>query len=184
MMKMKAIGLGVALVAVILFNATVSRAAGLEFYLSVTGVAQGLFKGEVVRKGFEGKIAGLSFDYELVSPRDAVSGMVTGKRQHKPIRIKKAWGPASAQFFAAQVRNEPLSIVMDFFMPDPMTGAMILDRTIRLTNATVVSFASHSDVFEVNTKVPPTDTIELTFQQIEITDHRSKQVVGDGLMAP
>lgn len=181
-MKAKTIGLGFALVAIIVCNATVSLAAA-EFYVAVTGAMQGPFKGEVVnRKGFEGKIAGLSFDYELVSPRDAVSGMATGKRQHKPVRIKKAWGAASAQFFTALIRNESLSIVMDFLAPDP-SGMMVLDHTIKLTNAAVASFKSHSDS-DVNPTAPPTDIIELVFQQIEITDHRSKQIVGDSWMAP
>lgn len=180
-MKMKAIGLGFALAAIMVCNATVSLAAG-DFYVAVTGAMQGPFKGEVVKKGFEGKFAGLSFDYEVVSPRDALSGMATGKRQHKPVRIKKAWGAASPQFFTALIRNESLSIVMDFLAPDP-SGMMVLDHTIKLTNASVASFKSHSDS-DVNPTAPPTDIIELVFQQIEITDHRSKQIVGDSWMAP
>jgi type VI secretion system Hcp family effector len=180
-MKLKTIGIGLALVGIFVCNATVSHAAQ-EFYVAVTGVMQGPFKGEIAKKGLDTKFAGLSFDYEVVSPRDAASGQATQKRQHKPIRIKKAWGPASPQFFAALTRNESLSIVMDFLAPDP-AGMMVLDHTIKLTNAFVGSFKTHSDS-DVNPAAPPTDIIELVFQQIEITDHRSKQVVSDGWMAP
>ena len=86
---MKAFGLAVGLCAVMLFGAAAAQAAP-EFYVSITGVRQGPFPGEVIRKGFEGKIAGLSFDYSVVSPRDSVTGQITVKRQHRPIRIKKA----------------------------------------------------------------------------------------------
>ncbi len=155
----------------------VGAEAAPEFYVSVTGTLQGPFKGEVFTKGLEGKFAGLSFDYEVVSPRDAASGQAAGKRQHKPIRIKKPYGPASLQFYAALTKNEPLSVVMDFMATDA-SGAMVLDHTIKLVNASVASVKMHSDK-DVAPAAPATDVIELVFQQIEITDHRSKQRVGD-----
>ncbi|HEX7766047.1 MAG TPA: hypothetical protein VF443_05000, partial [Nitrospira sp.] len=78
----KTIGLTVAGVMLVLCGAATAQADNI--YISVKGARQGMFKGEVMQKGFEGKIAGLKFRYELVSPRDAVSGLPTGKRQHKP----------------------------------------------------------------------------------------------------
>lgn len=38
----------------------------------------------------------------IISPRDAASGMPTGKRQHAPVTFVKEWGPATPQL--AQVR--------------------------------------------------------------------------------
>ncbi|MBD0316459.1 MAG: type VI secretion system tube protein Hcp [Nitrospiraceae bacterium] len=160
----------------LVLNAVAAEAAP-EFYVSVTGAIQGPFKGELVNKGFEGKFAGLSFDYEVVSPRDAASGLASGKRQHKPIRIKKPFGPASVQFYAALTKNESLSVVMDFMATD-QSGVMVLDHTIKLTNASVASVKMHSDK-DVVPAGPANDVIEFTFQQIEITDHRSKLRVGD-----
>jgi hypothetical protein len=35
--------------------------------------------------------------YYVVAPRDAASGMATGKRQYAPVKIVKEWGAASPQ---------------------------------------------------------------------------------------
>jgi type VI secretion system secreted protein Hcp len=156
--------------------------AAPEFAVQVTGQIQGQFKGESTRKGFENKFVGLSFDHEVVSPRDAASGQPVGKRAHKPVRITKAWGPASLQFFAALTKNESLTVIMDFFTVD-QTGILVLDHTIKLFNASVASYRSHSDS-DVNPKAPQADAIELVYQKIELTDHRGKASVMDDWLAP
>jgi type VI secretion system secreted protein Hcp len=156
--------------------------AAPEFAVQVTGQIQGQFKGESTRKGFENKFVGLSFDHEVVSPRDAASGQPVGKRAHKPVRITKAWGPASLQFFAALTKNESLTVIMDFFTVD-QTGILVLDHTIKLSNASVASYRSHSDS-DVNPKAPQADAIELVYQKIELTDHRGKASVMDDWLAP
>ena len=168
----------------VLLATSVAQAAP-EFYVSITGSAQGPFNGEVVRKGFEGKIAGLTFDYSVVSPRDAASGQATGKRVHKPIRIKKAWGAASIQLFNAVTKNEVLpAVVFDFFSVDP-NGVMVLDHTIKLTNAFVASIAHNSESLGTSSiALPPTETVEFVFQQIELINHRSKTAAMDSMLAP
>jgi type VI secretion system secreted protein Hcp len=166
-------------VTTVVLIAGVAQAAP-EFAVQVTGQIQGKFKGESTRKGFEGKFMGLTFDQEVASPRDAASGQATGKRVLKPIRIKKAWGPASLQFVAAVTKNEALAVVMDFFVADP-SGLVVLDHTVKLTNAFVASYKTNSDVA---VQTPQTDTIELVYQTIEITDHRGKGSVTDSLLAP
>jgi type VI secretion system secreted protein Hcp len=156
--------------------------AGPEFAVSVSGAIQGKFKGEMLNKGFEDKFAGLSFDYEVLSPRDVATGQMTLKRQYRPIQIKKAWGPASLQLYAALIKNELLTVTIDFFTIDPK-GLLVLDHTIKLGNAAVASFKSHTDS-AVNPAAPQTDVIEFVFQQIEIKDLRSNGAVSDSLMAP
>ena len=44
-----------------------------------------------------GKVTEASY---VVTPRDAASGMATGKRQHAPVRITKEWNAASPQLSA------------------------------------------------------------------------------------
>ncbi len=41
-------------------------------------------------------------EYTVVSPRDAGSGMPTGKRQHGSVTIVKEWGPATPQLMAVK----------------------------------------------------------------------------------
>ncbi len=177
-MSMRLIGFAWLVCALTLLGTAESQAAP-EFYVSVTGAIQGPFKGELQTKGLEGKFAGLKFDYELVVPRDLATGQISQKRQHKPIRIQKAWGPASLQFYSALLKNEPLSVTIDFLSQDP-SGQMVLDHTVKLTGATVSSFASHSELGQL----PVTDTIELVFQKIELIDHKGKAAVMDNWLVP
>jgi type VI secretion system secreted protein Hcp len=175
-MVVKAFGVAIL---VTLLTATMGHAAQ-EFAVQVAGQIQGKFKGEGTRKGFEDKIMGLSFEQEVKSPRDTATGQATGKRLHQPIRIKKAWGPASPQFFAAVAKNELLTVVMDFFVVES-SGISVLDHTVKLTNASVASYRSSSDA---TVQGPQIDTIEFVSQTIEIIDHRGKGAVTDSLLAP
>jgi type VI secretion system secreted protein Hcp len=114
-------------------------------YVSIKGMKQGPFKGEVLQKGFEGKIAGLKFHYDVLSPRDPATGMATGKRQHKPVMITKEWGAASPQLFQALVTNEVLSeVVIDFVSVDPK-GVMALSHSIKLTNAGIADISQSTE---------------------------------------
>jgi type VI secretion system secreted protein Hcp len=177
-MRMK----GVVLACMVVLFTAVSAQAAPEFAVSVTGAIQGKFKGEMLNKGFEDKFAGLGFDYEVTTPRDLSTGQMTQKRRYQPIRIKKAWGSATLQLYAALIKNESLTVTMDFFAPDPK-GILVLDHTIKLGNAAVASFKSQTDTI-VNPTAPQIDAIEFVFQQIEITDHRGKGAVSDSLLAP
>ena len=145
----------------------------------MTGAIQGPFKGELQTEGLEGKFAGVKFDYDISVLRDLATGQVTQKRQHRPVRIQKAWGHASLQFYSALLRNEVLSVTIDFVTQDP-SGQMVLDHTVKLTGAVLASFASRSELGQL----PVTDTIELVFQKIEVVDHKTKAAVADSLAAP
>lgn len=185
-MRMKMAGMALGVLVLALMQSVVAEAAQ-EFYFSAIGARQGAFKGESTRKGFENKIVGLTFDYSVVSPRDPATGQATGKRQHRPVRIIKPWGASSTQFFAALVTNEVLpSVTIDFFSMSVTTGQMLLDHTVKLTNATVAGITHHSDngvVEEKTGKAPAYESIELTFQQIEVIDHLNKGMAMDQWMA-
>jgi len=162
-----------------LFHTATVNAAD-NFYVTVTGAIQGPFRGEVTSAGLENKtFRGLKFDYEVVNPRDPQSGLLIGKRTHKPLTLQKAWGPASLQLFSALTRNETLTVVIDFFSIQ-RTGKLALDHTIKLNNASVMSFQANANT--ENRQAPPTDTIELVFQTIELIDHLSKTTAIDDAM--
>ena len=61
----------------------------LNAYLTLTGETQGDIKGSVTQAGREDSIMVIATQHEIVSPRDAASGLPTGKRQHKPFVITK-----------------------------------------------------------------------------------------------
>ena len=166
------------LVSVVVLHTTTVNAAD-NIYVTVTGAIQGPFRGEVFTAGLENKtFRGLKFDYEVISPRASQTGLPSGKRTHKPLLIQKAWGPSSVQIFSALTHNELLTVVIDFFSLQ-RTGKLGLDHTIKLNNASVMSFHSNADTD--NRQAPPTDTMQLVFQSIELIDHVSQSAAMDSL---
>lgn len=61
----------------------------LNAYLKLSGKKQGQIKGSVTQKGRENTIMVIAVSHEILSPRDAASGIATGKRMHKPFVITK-----------------------------------------------------------------------------------------------
>lgn len=143
----------------------------LNAYLTLKGQKQGQIKGSVTQKGREGSIAVYAVNHEVLSPRDAGSGLATGKRQHKPIVITKEIDKASPLLFKALVTNETLTeAVLKFFAPQA-NGTEANNYTIKLTNAAIASIQTdmENNKFEPGTKLPVLERIALTYQKIEWT---------------
>jgi type VI secretion system secreted protein Hcp len=103
--------------------------------MTVTGQATGVIQGE----GPNGTIETLAFQHEIVSPRDAASGLPTGRRQHKPLTIVKPIDKATPLLHKLLTQNENAQVVIDFFRKNPQTGVQEKYYTITLTDATVSS---------------------------------------------
>jgi type VI secretion system secreted protein Hcp len=119
--------------------------------LSVTGQQQGAFTSP------DGPAIGLTaISHEIVSPRDASSGLPTGKRQHKPLVITKELDKTSPLFLNALIQNENLTqVLIGLLEPGSATPYM----TIKLTNASIASRA----------QAGATEIISFTYQKIEWT---------------
>ena len=114
----------------------------LNAYLSLKGQKQGDIRGSVTQKGREGKIMVIAAEHEVVSPRDAASGLPTGKRMHRPYVITKELDAASPLLYAALVNNENLPTwELQFWAPSAGTGTgtgnEVQRYTVRLTNASI-----------------------------------------------
>ena len=105
------------------------------FRMVVTGQSTGDIQGE----GPEGSIEGLAYQHEIVSPRDAASGLPTGRRQHKPFTIVKPIDKATPLLHKLLTTNENSQVTLIFYRRSPQTGAQEQYYTITLTNASVVS---------------------------------------------
>src|SRR5829696_8166488 len=81
----------------------------LNAYLKLKGQKQGEIKGGVTQKGREGKIAVIAVSHEIVSPRDAASGLPTGKRMHKPFVITKELDKSTPLLYNVLVNNENIT---------------------------------------------------------------------------
>jgi type VI secretion system secreted protein Hcp len=147
----------------------------LNAYLSLKGQKQGNINGSVTQKGRENKIAVIAVSHEIISPRDAASGLPTGKRMHKPFVITKEVDKASPLLYNALVNNENITAwELQFWRPavaaaGPGGGMEEQYYTVKLTNANIASI----DMRMLNTRDPNLakfaeyEEIAFTYQKIE-----------------
>jgi len=145
--------------------------ANSTLFMQVTGQKQGVIRGEVTQKGRENQHRLLAYSHEIVTPRDAASGLPTGRRQHQPFRIVKLLNEGSPQLMTALTTGENLtSVVINVWTPSAV-GTEIVLMTYTLTNARIVSLRpwmpNHSDASAVN--YPPSEEIAFTYQRITVT---------------
>jgi type VI secretion system secreted protein Hcp len=165
------------------FAVAVSCAFGLasttswasEIYANFEGSKSGIFPGEALAKGHEKDSRIEAMDWEVVSPRDAATGMATGKRQHRPLRFTKTVGAASGYLLDALIRSESLKGVTFSFASPSADGRMVAARTIKLTNASVASYK----VIATAATAKDLEEVTLTYESIEVSD--GKKVVVDSV---
>jgi type VI secretion system secreted protein Hcp len=126
----------------------------VRIFLSLTGARQGTIEGGVMEPGHEGTIEVLSYEHEIVSPRDAASGLPTGKRQHKPITLTIQIDKASPLLYNALVNNENISEWELQFWKPASDGTMQQFYTIELRNANIADI-------QKTRLVPPIDPEKL-----------------------
>jgi type VI secretion system secreted protein Hcp len=113
--------------------------AALNAYLTLKGQKQGDVRGSVTKKGQEGSIQVIAVSHEILSPRDAASGLPTGKRQHKPLVIRKQIDKSTPILHSMLVNNETItSWDLGVFLPNAK-GSESLAYTIKLTEVGIAS---------------------------------------------
>ena len=152
----------------LLLSMTGAHADG--FTVTIKGQKQGVFHGSVQNRLTKDEIICFKFDYSVISPRDAASGLATGKRQHKPVTIEKEWGAASPQIFQALVTNENLPTVIFNFYKAGADGTEKVDYRITLTNASISSFHQHIGDPKPDGTLDTKryEDVSFTFQKIQI----------------
>jgi type VI secretion system secreted protein Hcp len=147
--------------------------ADIDAYLKVKGAKSGDVKGGAVTKGaskYNGwsRVRGVHWD--VISPRDAHSGLPSGKRQHHPLVITKRADPASLVFAMMLSTNEnATSVELDICRDD--AGLSKVYMNYKLTNATVSAYNTFS--------APDTghmmETVQFSYQKIEMNYYGSKE---------
>lgn len=152
-----------------------------EFYVRVEGSRQGVFKGETAREKHKGKIPGISFHYNVTSPRDVASGQASGRHRHGPVTMLKRWGPATPQLFQALVTNETLTSVVFEFLKTGPDGEERIYHVVRLTNASVseIDQFTADETPDPDQDAPELERISFTFQRIEIENTAGKTIATD-----
>jgi type VI secretion system secreted protein Hcp len=142
----------------------------IRAYLTLKGQKQGEIKGAVTQKGREGTIEIFDLSYAVTSPRDAQSGLPTGKRQHKPVILTAATGPQTPLVFNAATQNENITTFkLDFYMPNP-AGVEKNAFRIELVNASVSEYDLNFEGAEAGSLASSLlDQYSFTFQKITLT---------------
>jgi type VI secretion system secreted protein Hcp len=129
-------------------------------HMTLKGQKEGEIKGECTVRGLEDTIVCLGFSHEIASPTDAVSGLPTGKRQHKPLKVVKYIDKSTPLLYTALTSNENLPTVTLKFFRTGATGLAVNYFTITLTNAVL---------HRVTSDFPNLEMLEFTYQKIEWT---------------
>jgi type VI secretion system secreted protein Hcp len=152
----------------------------LNAYLKLVGQKTGAIEGSVTQKGREGKIMVIAASHDIATPRDAASGLPTGRRMHKPFVITKEVDRASVSLHQLQRDNEVCrEWELQFWTPQLRaatgTGAEVQYFTITLSNASVT---------EINMQMPNTrhpDLMKLeTFEEVAFNYESIQWTWNDG----
>ncbi len=184
-MKTKLSNLALAIGLLMLLGTSAAQAAGV-LCASITAQKQGALFGQRKMPGCDKKIDGLTFSDSVLSPREAATGQAMGRRQHTAIKIKEEWSTVSPQLFQALASYETLtSVVFDFFAVDAV-GQLVIDHSIKLTNAALSSIEHTSDslVPPGQLNLPPMEIVEFVFQSIELVDHKARISAMDSWVPP
>ena len=163
----------------------------LTAYLKLKGQKSGEVKGSVTQKGRENKIMVFEFDHEIISPRDAASGLPTGKRMHKPIKITCEIDKVTPVMYQVLTTNENITEwELQFWTPQLKAttgvGTEVQHYTIKLTNANIASIHYRM----LNNKNPELmryaeyEEIAFTYQKIEWTWNDGGIMASDDWEAP
>ncbi len=158
----------------------------LNAYLKLKGKKQGDIKGSVTQKGRENKILVIAVDHSVISPRDAASGLPTGKRMHKPLVITKELDKSTPLLFNALCTNENITDwELQFWQPSA-TGVEKQHYTIKLTNANIASihFVMANNKHPELTRFAEYEEVAFTYQKIEWTWTDGGISAGDDWEAP
>jgi type VI secretion system secreted protein Hcp len=141
----------------------------LQAHLKLKGQKQGQIDGDCTMKGREKTIEVIAVSHSVISPRDAASGMPTGKRQHKPYQITMQNGSQTPMLYYALVNNEMITEwTLQYYRPSP-SGAEEQYYTVALGQASIASI----DFKMANVKHPEltrfTEYLDVAFTYEKIT---------------
>ena len=126
--------------------------------------------GSVTTQGYEGYIEVDVADHSIVSPRDAASGLATGKRQHKPFVITKSTDKATPLLYNAITTNQHLSSCTIKFVRAMSDGTLDNYFTVKLTNAAIAQLDFHKgDARGGAGRLGEYESVSFTYQKIEWT---------------
>lgn len=118
-------------------------------------------------RGAVGTIPLLGYHHEVTAPRDAASGMATGKRQHKPFTVVKEVDKSSPILYNALITGETIpSLEFGFARQGARTGEYL---KIRLEQAKVAGISASSGAGSGSGGSVPMEEISFSYAKITWT---------------
>ena len=158
----------------VLSGFAIQSQAAMMAYLTIKGQKQGIFTGSVTQKGREGKIAVIGVEHDIMSPRNAATGLPTGKRMHKPFVVTIELDKATPLIYNALSTNENLpEVTLEFWTPQNKgvvgVGVEVQHYTVKLTNASISDVHFHMQNIRNPelVKYPESLDISFTYQKVE-----------------
>ena len=142
-------------------------AAAYIFHVTIEGEKQGKIDGSCTVKGQEKTIEGVRYQHSINIPRDAQSGLPSGKRIHQPLVITKSVDKSTPKLYQTLVTGEHLkNVTIKFYRINPM-GKEEHYFTVTLEDAVIVMVRPYSNALNLNdplatTRWPP-DLEDITF---------------------
>ena len=148
-----------------------SATAALPAYMEVTGETQGIIEGSVTLTGREGQMEIIEFGHSISQALDSATGVPTGDKQHRAIRVTKPVDKASPLLMTALTTKEKLTnVTIRFWRPNDV-GQEIQFYTVALLNAYITNIAQSNRVYDGDDwttalNVPANETLTLSYQKI------------------
>ena len=119
--------------------------------------------------GREGSIECLSYEEGLKTAREEGTNMVTGRRQHQPIRIVKRLDQSSPLVLKALCENQKIEGVFKFYRPNPSgDGTVEQFYTVQIKdgNVSAVKQMVPDTIGKDTAGLPPMEQIDFVFKEI------------------
>lgn len=158
----------------------------LNAYLTLMGETQGAIEGSVTQPGREGSIMVIAVDHQVNSPRDAASGLPTGKRQHQPFVITKEVDKSSPLLANILINNENITEWRLNFWQPSATGKEVQFYTVELTNASIsgIKLEMLNNKYPENMQHKEREKVAFTYSKITWTFQDGGIAAEDNWEAP
>jgi type VI secretion system secreted protein Hcp len=139
-------------------------------YMNIEG-PDGEIQGESIQNGREGWHQIRAYSHEIISPRDAASGLPTGKRQHKPFTVVKLINRGSPLLLKSMVNSDKLTVEIALWGTSPQTGQEVMVFTYKLTGASIVAIRPWMPNLAdpATSNYAPAEEISFSYRTIEVT---------------
>lgn len=122
--------------------------------------------------GRESSIECTFFEHEVITAREAGSGMATGRRQYQPIKIRKRIDKSSPLLMKALAENHAIEGTFKFFRPSPAgDGTTQQFYSVQIKEGRIASLKQYSPdaLVPASSSEPPLEEVTFVFHTISWT---------------